>query len=175
MQQLVITAVGPDRAGLVDELTGYLLKAGANVGDSRMVNLHGQFAVILAAEAPDDTADEVRVALPGAGERIGLIVHVASSPPRSGQTDAKAVPFRVKVYAMDQPGIVHQVTHMLRRFEANIEELETHLEPGAYTGTPMFTMQLCMTVPGGVRVSELRRELDELCASLNCDVELNPM
>jgi glycine cleavage system transcriptional repressor len=39
MPQMIITAVGPDRPGIVGELTGELHSAGANILDSRMVNL----------------------------------------------------------------------------------------------------------------------------------------
>ena len=41
--QWIITAVGPDRPGLVGELTGLLHAGGANLLDSRMVNGQLQF------------------------------------------------------------------------------------------------------------------------------------
>src|SRR3954452_21329891 len=50
--QWIITAVGPDRPGLVGDLTGHLHAAGANLLDSRMVNLRGQFALVLLMEDP---------------------------------------------------------------------------------------------------------------------------
>ena len=51
MSAWVITAVGPDRPGLVQTLTSALLEASGNVADSRMINLRGQFALILLAFA----------------------------------------------------------------------------------------------------------------------------
>jgi len=54
MAQLIITAVGPDRPGLAGELTGHLHSHGANLLDSRMVNLRGQFAMLILLEAPAD-------------------------------------------------------------------------------------------------------------------------
>lgn len=75
---------------------------------------------------------------------------------------------------MDQPGIVHRITHLLHEKGANIEDLQTRLEPGSYTGTPLFTMDLRMTVPPKVAVKDLRIRLEALCESLNCDFEMLP-
>ena len=44
LQELVVTAVGPDRAGIASDFTGHVHAAGANLADSRMVNLRGHFA-----------------------------------------------------------------------------------------------------------------------------------
>lgn len=178
MRQLVITAVGADRPGLVDRLTGYLLDHRANLADARMVNMRGQFAVIMLAEVPDESLAAVRDGVVAAGRAIGLTVSVATAAESSDTTPTSqirpGVPFRLRTYAMDQPGIVHRVTHLLHRHGANIEELTTHLEAGSYTGTPLFTMDLRMTVPTQVAVKQLRAELQELCDALNCDVDLEP-
>ena len=48
--QLVIAAVGEDRPGLVDNLSGWILDSGCNIADSRMTVLGGEFAVLLLAE-----------------------------------------------------------------------------------------------------------------------------
>ena len=173
MVQLVVTAVGPDRPGLVDELTGRLLDAGANVADSRMVNLRGQFALLLLAEVADDARSSLSQTMNEAGRQMGLTIHVAAQSV-STAPQMQGVPYRLRTYAMDQPGIVHRVTHLLHEHRVNIEELQTHLEPGSYSGTPLFTVDLHMTVPSDVSVKTLRRELEGLCDSLNCDVELNP-
>src|SRR4051812_16700930 len=101
MQNLIITAVGPDRPGLVGEFTGVLLDAGANLGDSRMVNLPGHFALMIHAELPDKDASAIRDKLVDAGKRLGLAV---TFPPSTGSAPKPiaGVPYRLKTYAMDQ-------------------------------------------------------------------------
>jgi glycine cleavage system transcriptional repressor len=173
MHELVITAVGPDRPGLVDAISGRLLALGGNVADARMVNLRGRFALILLAEVPDQVAGQVRGQMDEVGAQTGLTVSVASQIPLPHQP-RPGVPYRLRTYAMDQPGIVHRITHLLNQHNVNIEELATHLEPGSVTGTPLFTMDLTMTLPREMRVNALRQELESLCDSLNCDVELEP-
>jgi len=169
MQQLVITAVGQDRPGLVDQFAGYLHEAGANVADSRMVNLRGQFSLMMLIEAEDAVIEAIQKDAVKQGEAIGLAV-TASAPSVAGKR-ADGLPFSIKVFAMDQPGLVHRFTHLLHQHQVNIEELQTKLEPGSVSGTPLFTMELQMTVPTNVPVKKLRQELEELCDSLNCDAD----
>src|SRR5947209_7528447 len=87
--QWVISAVGPDRPGLVGELTGHLHAAGANLLDSRMVNLRGQFALVLLMECPENAAAALSRSLPEAATRLGLQLNlVPHAPPPAGAAGA---------------------------------------------------------------------------------------
>lgn len=173
MAELVICAVGPDRPGLVDELTGCLLEHGGNIADSRMVNLRGQFALVLLVEVPADREPSLRASVADVGAKIGLTL---TASPRGAAPAAvtQGIRYQLKVGAMDQPGIVHRVTHLLHGLGANVEDLHTRLDAGPHSGTPLFSLDLTMTVPPSVRVKRLRGELDQLCDALNCDYELQP-
>jgi len=172
--QFIITAVGPDRPGLIDQISGQLLEAGANIADSRMINLSGEFALMMLVGVEDGDAEKVTGDLQQAGQRIGLSISV--TPIAAGQPESasvgKRVAFRLRVYGMDKPGIVHRITHTLHENQVNVEEMQTHLQAGSYTGTPAFRMELLMSVPGSVQVRQLRDQLGELCDSLNCDLDL---
>lgn len=172
MAQMILTAVGRDRPGLVGELTGNLFKAGANLADSRMVNLRGQFALVMLLEGTDEVLASVRQAIPSAAEKMGLTVTFAGQGPAPEPT--QGLPFRLKTYSMDQPGIVHRVSEVLRKHHVNIEELETRLESAPFMGSPIFTLELRMHVPAQTRVPSLRKELEGVCEELNCDFDLEP-
>ncbi len=70
---LVVTVVGPDRPGIVNQLSDAAQRLGANWEASRMANLAGQFAGMVHFEVPDDRADALAKAahrlaeLPAAG------------------------------------------------------------------------------------------------------------
>ena len=172
MSQLILTAVGRDRPGLVGEFTGALYAAGANLADSRMVNLRGQFALVVLIEAPDEVLASLREKIPPLAEKMALAVTFAAQG--AGGEKAAGLPFRLKTYSMDQPGIVHRVSEVLRKHQANIEELETRLESAPFMGSPIFTLELKMYVPAKTRVPTLRKELEAVCEELNCDFDLEP-
>ena len=173
MQELVITAVGPDRPGLVGKLTRPLLEASANVADSRMINLRGEFALLMLAEVPDDTVDDVQAALLVMAQELDLSITFRGHERQDDQWPTTVgVPFQLKTYAMDQPGIVHKITDVLQRHGVNIEELETNAQPRPQSGAPLFSMSLNMTVPAQLSIKQLRQELETLCDALNCDIDV---
>jgi glycine cleavage system transcriptional repressor len=175
MQELVITAIGPDRPGLVGKLTAPLYEAAANVADSRMVNLRGQFAVILLAEVPEKRVEAIQEQLLGVAESLGLTLTFRGHEAQEDKWPTTVgVPFRLRTYAMDQPGLVHRITDLLQRYGINVEELETRSQPRPETGAPLFSMELLMTVPSTVQIKNVRNELETLCDELNCDVDLAP-
>ena len=170
-QELVVTAVGPDRPGIASDFTGHVHAAGANLADSRMLNLRGQFALIALVEGTPEALESLKSRLRESAKSVGLTFEFSAAP----KADAhKGVPFRLKTYSMDQPGIVHKVTTFLREQGINIEELETSLESAPFMGTPVFTMELVMMVPSAANVKKLRRALEELGDTLNCDIDLDP-
>lgn len=170
MPHLILTAVGHDRPGLVGELTGHLHTGGANILESRMVNLRGQFAVIMLLDAAD--AGKLKSALPDVGHKIGLMVSLVDQP--APATTAKGIPFKLKTYSLDQPGLVHKISDVLRAHGVNIEDLTARQESAPFAGDPLFTMEMRLTVPPTVQVRTLRNDLEAACEKLNADLDLEP-
>ena len=172
MQQLVISAIGPDRTGLVDELTAALERHGANIADSRMINLRGRFAVVMLAEASTG-AEQLGEDISQTAEALGMTVTVRLSEQEAEAPPKRSVPYRVRTYAMDQIGLVHRITHAMHLLGVNIEELDTRLEHAPHTGAPLFSMDMIIAVPPDVKVKSVRDELEELCDELNCDLDID--
>ena len=172
MAQLIITAVGPDRPGIVGELTGHLHSAGGNILDSRMVNLRGQFAIVLLIDLPESAAANAQRDLPAFGKSIGLNLSISGQTTAPMRVDGLA--YRLKTYSSDQPGIVARLTNLLRTHTVNIEELSAWQESAAFAGTPIFITEMRLTVPPTVPLRKLRADLETLCNELNCDVDLEP-
>lgn len=170
-QELVITAVGPDRPGIASDFSGHVHACGANLADSRMVNLRGQFALLALVEGNADVLSTLRKRLEEAAPKMSLSLEFGEAK-RADRREG--VPFRLKTYSMDQPGIVHKVTSFLHEQGINVEELETRLESAPFMGTPVFTLEILMLVPKGASVKTLRKSLEELGDHLNCDVDIDP-
>jgi glycine cleavage system transcriptional repressor len=173
MPQLIVTAIGNDRPGIVGQLTGSLHASGANILESRMVNLRGQFAIMLLLEISEPAA--LKNSLPQAGKHIGLSVTIAE-PPAAATTGPKpkGLPFRLKIYSLDQPGLVHRVSEVLRALGVNIEDLVARQESAPFAGDPLFTLEMRLTVPPTVSVKKLRTDLEAVCEKLNADLDLEP-
>ena len=69
---LVLTAVGPDRPGLVNEISSLVLAAGANLEDSRMAILGGEFALLILVSGDPKAVTRVEHSAEELGSRLGL-------------------------------------------------------------------------------------------------------
>jgi len=172
--QLIITAVGSDRPGLVAQLTRTIHEVGANLADSRMVNLRGHFAILVLVDGSEAILAKVREQLEAARASLGLSLELASVE-AADKPVRGSVPYRLKSYSMDQPGIVARISELLRTHSVNIEELETRTESAPFAGTPLFLLEAVVTVPTGVSVRKLRDELTMLGDAIGCDVDLDAM
>ena len=70
---LVITAIGKDRPGIINELSRIVLEQKGNVVDSRMTVLGGEFAILLLVSGKWDTIARLEATLPKFQEKLELI------------------------------------------------------------------------------------------------------
>lgn len=171
---LVLTSIGADRPGLVDDVTRFILERGGNLEDSRMVNLHGQFAMVMLIAGDDAVARRLEEDLGQLERSAGLRAELtAAAAPRRPAADA--LPYRLSTTAMDHPGLVQSVAHVLGQLGVNIESADTTLKPAPMTGAPLFAMEMVVSVPATTRTSELRERLGEVCDELNIDWRLTAL
>jgi glycine cleavage system transcriptional repressor len=121
--ELAVTAMGPDRPGIVAAVAGVLRHHGGNVEDSAMTILGGRFSLVLLVDV-DAGADELRTALTAATAHLGLHLTVEDA----GDTADSAAPTHLlSVYGADQPGILAGVSAALAEVGANVTDLSTRL------------------------------------------------
>jgi Glycine cleavage system regulatory protein len=94
---LVISALGQDHPGLVNDLSRTILEQGCNIEDSRMTVLGGEFAAILLVEGKWNTLAKVENALPELERSLGLTITCKRTGERARHTDK--VPYAVDVIA----------------------------------------------------------------------------
>ncbi|HKY40891.1 MAG TPA: ACT domain-containing protein [Polyangiaceae bacterium] len=166
---LVLTAVGPDRPGLVSEIASAVHGAGANLEDSRMAILGGEFALLVLVSGTETAATALEQASGSLGDRLGL--RVLSK--RTGRgTQKHYLPYRISVTGFDRPGIVLRVSEILARRGVNVASLESRLSYAPLSGTAMFVLEAELQVPSEVALADLRRELEAQCDEENLDLSL---
>src|SRR5688572_31213922 len=96
MTHAILTAIGTDRPGIVDELSQFIFDRGGNIEDSRMVNLRGQFAIMVLVGGGADALGRVGRELPEFSKRIGMQSELrpAAATDRPSQA-ADALPYRL--------------------------------------------------------------------------------
>ena len=99
MSQLAVTVIGPDRPGIIADVTGALVGTGVNLEDSTMTLLRGHFAMMIVCAGP---YDEVEAALePLRGE---LVITVRTMGMNLASTIALPGPYRsIASFALPTP------------------------------------------------------------------------
>lgn len=167
---LVITALGNDKPGIVNELSKAILDNGCNITESRMMVLSGEFAIMLLVTGNKESIERLNSRLDEIGNSLGLTI-IAKETEQTVSAQ-KRLPYHVSVVSMDHPGIVHNISDFLSSHNLNIEEIETKTYPAAHTGTPMFSLDMIISIPADSSVRSLRDEFLLFCDDLNLDASL---
>jgi len=171
-QSLVITAIGADRPGIVNELTEVLLNAGLNVEDSRMSVLGGEFAVMLLVTGNPAAIDSIKQQKESLSDSLNL--NLLIKPTISRTSDSDHVSYKVTVEGMDNPGIVHKLARYLSEHSINIVNMQTDSGHAPHTGTPMYTVNMLIDIPSEQNFEQLENDFAALCDELSMDAEFKP-
>jgi len=166
---LVVTAVGPDRPGLVNAISALVHDAGGSLQDSRMAILGGEFALLVLVSGPEAAVAALEAALPRVEAELGLKL-LAKRTHAEERRDY--LPYSLRVSGIDRPGIVRVVTERLARRGVNVASLESRVTFAPLSGTPLFTLEAELQVPSATALTELRREIAALSDDENLDVTL---
>ncbi len=107
MSELVITAMGEDRPGLVDELSNALTSHDLNIEDSRMSVLGGEFAILMLVSGGGDSIDAFIKEVPELEQTLGM--KLLAKATRKKPEMPTLAPYTVEVVSMDHPGIVRDI------------------------------------------------------------------
>lgn len=169
---IVISALGSDRPGIVQALSGAILERQGNILDSRMTVLGGEFAILMLVSGSEETAARLQSERPALEQQLDLILTMKAT--RQRQADSGGMPYEAEVVAMDHPGIVHDIANFFSGRSINIDELNTGTYSAAHTGTPMFSLHLSLSVPSEQSVGRLREAFLDFCEERNLDGTFTP-
>ncbi len=169
---LIVTALGPDRPGLVNRLAAFIGRAGGNIEDTRMVKLGGEFAVLVYVTGTQAALDALLADRAQIEREIGLSVFAKAT--KKDASPRKGLAYVLTVSALDRPGIVESVSDVLARFEVNVASLTSKVAYAPLSGTPMFQLEAELEVPPELNLKELRRAVDDAAERENLDLSLTP-
>ncbi len=158
MTSLILTILGPDRPGLVENIANIVEQHGGNWLESRMAKLSGHFAGILRIEVSSEHREALEKELSQLnqdGLKISLAIENAESPPTGS-------PLSIEIVGNDEPGIVKRITSTIAKHHSNVIELETSLESAPMSGHLLFRISGTVTLSEPQNRSALITALENL-------------
>ena len=172
---LVVTAVGKDRPGIVDEFSKFVLERECNIEDSRMAVLGGEFAFVVLIAGPAENVARVQEQVKDFGQKHEISVSAKPTQPHVARMPEGYVPYRLRGTGVDHPGIVQKFSHILHDAGANIESLDTRTYSAPVSGTPIFHFDMIAEIPARIAIASLRQRLLKLADAENLDLEIHPV
>jgi glycine cleavage system transcriptional repressor len=174
-RHLALTALGPDRPGLVAEVTRFIHARGGNIEDSRMAILGGDFGLLILISGSDAQISSITRDLAELQKVTGLVAHARTTKSPEEHRKATVMPCLVTAEALDREGIVQAVAGALHASGINIVSLETSSYNAPVSGSPLFRLEARVDVPRGVTIAQVRAALDEVARTEAIDVEVKSL
>jgi len=171
-RSIVLTASGPDRAGIVAELARAVTQHNGNVEESRMTILGNDFALLLRITVPKDvTPDmlqkEVQTTFP---EYMVSARDTSSAPPNF--THPVRI-FSVTVEGPDQPGIVAVLSKLFVEHKASVRDLDTDSSSAPFAGYKIFSLKAIIAMPTTADFPSFEESLHKFEDTYGFDVDIN--
>jgi glycine cleavage system transcriptional repressor len=168
---LAVTAIGPDRAGVVRDLSQAVTAAGGSIRESRMIALGSEFAVLMLVAGNWHTITKIQGQLSTLQKQSGLTVTVRETQPRAVEN---AAPYVVDAVTLDEEGILFGLSNFFASRNLEIAEVNTRRYNAPHTGAAMFGVQMTINLPKSVHLASLREEFMEYCDEHNLDAVIEP-
>lgn len=166
MKQLVLTIIGKDRPGLVEEISATILQHNGNWLTSNLSHLAGQFAGIIQVEIAETHLQAVQDALFALD---GLEVKIESGDSQEN-TDAPET-LNLVITGNDRPGIVKELASVIRHKGANITHLNSRQQSAPNWGVPIFSAFATVSLPLGMCKDNVIDALEAITSDLIVDIE----
>ena len=164
---LILTAIGDDRPGLVEELATTIAAHGGNWLEASMAQLSGKFAGIVEVALPVEKITELRTALT---KLVGL--KVSAEVAESGKSTPAGRCLTLNLVGHDRIGIVKEVTQVLARHSVNVEALATRTSSAPMSAEILFHCEAELTAAPDFNVHALKAALEKISDDLMVDINL---
>ncbi len=174
MNYCLLTVQGPNRAGMVADISGLLHKHQINMMDSSMTTLRSEFVMMILIELPTalspDQLCEGFPALEQKGLRLYLqpLSKAEAQPPITPPAPSHAI----SVMGPDQTGIVYRISEVLARQSINVLGVDTQLLERS--GSPTYAMVLELEAQQA-DIPALKQALATVATELGLDLQLHPI
>lgn len=166
----IITFIGDDRPGLVEELSAVISEQQGNWQESQLSQLAGKFAGLIQVSLPSNRGPDLEQALKALSAK-GLSVRV--HPIESGSE--VTTPLRginLSILGPDRPGIVREVSAALAARNINVVELESNVESAPMSAEMLFRASVEAQVSEDSDVDDLGDALEDIANQMLLDIQL---
>ena len=165
----IITFIGDDRPGLVEQMSSVIESNRGNWLESRLSQLGGKFAGLILVSLPADSGDALRAELK-ALSATGLSVKVTPTSDTSLSPEGRAI--TLTVLGPDRLGIVREISRALAERQINVIEMDSQVDSAAMSGELLFRARIDAHIPADTDLDNLHDTLEDIPEHMTLDIDL---
>ena len=168
MDNFILTFIGDDRPGYVNEIAEVVRQNHGNWLESRMVKLEGKFAGLVRIEAPTNKIKVLKQALVDlAHNEFSLSLEdLNESAPNDN------LKYELDILGNDRPGIIHEISLALSEHGINLIEVSSNVSPAPMSGLPMFSCYAVVEISPALELDAVDEQLTAIADSLGLEIRL---
>lgn len=164
-QQLVVTAIGTDRTGLVSKLARLVTDCNCNILDSRMAIFGSELTFIMLLSGDLSAISRIEHLLPSLGLELDLTTMTKRTT--AHQPRAVAAHYVLEYAGPDRVGTMGAITGLLAGKQVDIASLRSETKPSAHTDQPVMHTIMTLQLPEGEKPEDIEKSVMFLLQELN--------
>ena len=166
----VITFIGDDRPGLVEQVSSVIESNRGSWHESRLSQLGGKFAGIVLVSLPAESGHGLEADLK-ALSASGLSVRVTPSASIPDHGNYREI--TLTVMGPDRLGIVREISRALAERLINVVEMDSHVGSAAMSAEMIFKARIDAQIPQDTDMDDLHDTLDEIANHMTLEIDLD--
>ncbi|PSJ45818.1 glycine cleavage system transcriptional repressor [Zobellella endophytica] len=162
---LVVTAIGENRAGIVNEVARHVTDCGCNIVDSRLGIFGNEFTFILLLSGSWNQITRLETTLPLFGQSQALITMMKRT--QVLVQPSYALSADVDMVLTDRPGIVNRCTQFFSDQGWDIQAMQSQTLTGDESG--LFQAHFQLNLPEQLADDAAQATFGRLCHELECE------
>ncbi len=166
----VITFIGDDRPGLVEQVSSVIENNQGSWHESRLSQLGGKFAGIVLVSLPSESGESLEADLKALSSS-GLSVRVTPSSSILEHGNYREI--TLTVMGPDRLGIVREISRALAERRINVVEMDSHVGSAAMSAEMIFKARIDAQIPQDTDMDDLHDTLDEIANHMTLEIDMD--
>ena len=167
-KNIILSVVGPDKPGIVADISKIIKNHSGNIDKSRMIRLGDLFTIMVSIRINKQSLANLNKELMNYSN-YQISIHELGKDSINNNNDEKIQTLYLN--GIDNEGLVYKITNELAKLDINIEELETDIINAPMSGLTLFSLTAKVTHPK-LDHNVLKEKMNILAAELNVTITL---
>lgn len=153
--QFIATLSGPERSGIMSELSKKTHELGGIWLDSKLNHLDGQFTGLIKIELPAENAEQLKAIFAEQADLTSQFNDV-----KEIGTDRTLL--TLSFQSNDREGLVHDISNVLADRNVDVDHMDAHRVGIAALGRSLFTSTFVLRAPADIDLGILEKRLADI-------------